>query len=41
MNADDFVLELSAGIYGVQNMHFFKLRRSEVFSYLWQIRQSR
>ena len=30
MNADDF-LELSAGIYGIQNVHLFKLRGSEAF----------
>ena len=24
MNVDDFLLELSAGIYGAQNMHLFK-----------------
>ena len=38
MNADDFLLELSAGIYGVRNMHLLKLRRSEVLSALWQVR---
>ena len=36
MNADDF-LELSAGIYGVQNMHLFKLRGSEAFSSFWKL----
>ena len=40
MKADDLYLELSAGIYGVQNMHLFKLRRSEVLSSLWQIKHS-
>ena len=41
MNADDFLLELSAGIYGVQNMHLFKLKRFEILSSFWQIRQTR
>ena len=31
MNAGDFP-ELFSGIYGVQNMHLFKLTRSETFS---------
>ena len=38
MNAD--FLEHSAGVYAVQNMHLFKLRRFDVFS-LWQNRKTR
>ena len=38
MNAD--FLEHSAGVYGVQNMHLFKLRCSDVFSF-WQNRKTR